>query len=163
MALIALGEIARGQSDYAAARSYYEEALKLNEHLGQMGIVSIVAHNLGYVARQQGEFEKALEYFRRSLSLSIKRDQRRFIYFCLSGIASVMVDLGKSETAARIFGFAEALGSTGHFELDPVDRWEVNQSLKKLDQAIDEKEKARNWEKGGAMQMDEVLKIALGE
>ena len=163
VALIALGEIARSQSDYAAARSYYEEALKLNEHLGQMGIVSIVAHNLGYVARQQGEYEKALEYFRRSLSLSIQRDQCRFIYFCLCGIASVMVELEKPETAARILGCAEALGSAGHFELDPVDRWEVNQSLKKLDQAIDEKEKARLWEEGRAMAVEDVIKLAMND
>jgi len=161
VALIALGEISRAQSDYAAARSYYEEALKLNEHLGQMGIVSIVAHNLGYVARQQGKFEEAVAYFRRSLSLSIKRDQRRFIYFCLNGIASVMVDLGKLDTATRIYGCADAMGSTGHFELDPVDRWEVNQSLKKLDQVIDAKEKNQLWEAGRAMAVEDVIKLAM--
>ena len=163
VALIALGEISRAQGDYASARRYYEEALQLNEHLGQMGIVSIVAHNLGYVARQQGEFDKALGFFRRSLSLSIKRDQRRFIYFCLSGIAGVMVDLGKPETAARIFGCADELGIKGHFELDPVDKWEVNQSLKKLDQAIDEKEKARYWEEGRTMAVEDVIKLAMDE
>ncbi len=161
VALIALGEIARAKSDYTTARGYYEEALKLNEHLGQMGIVSIVAHNLGYVARHQGEFEKALDYFRKSLSLSIQRDQQRFIYFCLSGIASVMVDLGRTDAAARIFGCAEALGSTSHFELDPVDRWEVNQSLKKLDQSLDEKEKARLWEAGRAMEVEDAINLAL--
>jgi len=163
VALIALGEIARAKSDYATARGYYEEALKLNEHLGQMGIVSIVAHNLGYVARQQGEYEKALEYFRRSLTLSMQRDQRRFIYFCLSGIASVMVDLGKTATAARIFGCAEKLGSTSHFDLDPVDRWEVNQSLKKLDQTLDEKEKKRLWEEGRAMAVEDVITLAMSD
>ena len=162
-ALIALGEIERAQSDYPAARDYYEEALQINEQLGQMGIVSIVAHNLGYVARQQGEFEKALEFFRRSLSLSIKRDQHRFIYFCLSGIAGVMVDLGKPETAAKLFGFAENLGLKGHFELDPVDKWEVDQSLKKLDQLVDNSKKAHFWIEGKAMQLEEALKIAMGE
>jgi non-specific serine/threonine protein kinase len=162
-ALIALGEIARAQSDYAAARNYYEEAMHINEHLGQMGIVTIVAHNLGYVARQQGEFEKALEFFRRSLSLSIKRDQRRFIYFCLNGIASVLVDMGQAETAARFFGFAENMGLNGHFDLDPVDRWEVNQSLKKLDQALNKKEKAHFWAEGKAMQLEEILNIAMSE
>ncbi len=163
IALIALGEIARAQSDYKAARSYYEEALQINERLGQLGIVSIVSHNLGYVARQQGEFEKALGYFRRSLTLSIKRDQRRFVYFCLSGIASVLVDLNKPETAARLFGFAEDLGLNGHFELDAVDRWEVNQSRKKLDGLIDEKEKVRLWAEGKTLQLEEALKIALDE
>ena len=162
-ALIALGEIARAQSDYTAARNYYEEAMHINEHLGQMGIVTIVAHNLGYVARQQGEFEKALEFFRRSLSLSIKRDQRRFIYFCLNGIASVLVDMGQAETAARFFGFAENMGLNGHFDLDPVDRWEVNQSLKKLDQALNKKEKAHFCAEGKAMQLEEILNIAMSE
>ncbi len=162
-ALIALGEIARAQGDYTSAREYYEEALHINEHLGQMGIVSIVAHNLGYVARQQGEFEKALAFFRRSLTLSIKRDQNRFIYFCLNGIAGVMVDLMRIEVAARIFGFAENMGLKNHFDLDPADKWEVSQSLKKLDQSIDEKTKAHFWAEGKEMQIEEILKMALGE
>ena len=162
-ALIALGEIARAQSDYAAARDFYEEALHINEHLGQMGIVSIVAHNLGYVARHQGEFEKAIEFFRHSLSISITRDQRRFIYYCLSGIACVLVDMGQSETAARIFGFTEDMALKGHFDFDPVDRWEVKQSLKKLDQTISDKEKAILWVEGKAMRLEEILHIAMGD
>jgi hypothetical protein len=74
-----------------------------------------------------------------------------------------MVDLEKPEAAARIFGCAEDLGLKGHFELDPVDRWEVNQSLQKLDQAIGEKEKVQLWEEGKAMAVEDVIKLAMGE
>ena len=164
VALIALGEIARSQSDYAAARSYYEEALKLNEHLGQMGIVSIVAHNLGYVASQQGEFEKALAYFQAEPFTFHQARSAPFYLFlperdrkCDGGPGKTVKPLRGSLAAPKM------LGSTGHFELDPVDRWEVNQSLKKLDQVIDEKEKARLWEEGRAMAVEDVIKLAMNE
>ena len=73
-----------------------------------------------------------------------------------------MVDLEKPETAAKIFGFAEALGLNGHFNLDPVDKWEVNQSLKKLDQVMDKTKMTQLWSEGKKMQYEEVLKIAMG-
>lgn len=50
-----------------------------------------------------------------------------------------------------------------HFELDPVDRWEVKQSLKKLDLAMDKKEKTRLWAEGKDIPLEGVLKIAMGE
>ncbi|MBM3137415.1 MAG: tetratricopeptide repeat protein, partial [Chloroflexi bacterium] len=161
-ALIALGEIARSQSDYAAARDYYEEALHLNEHLGQLGIVNIVAHNLGYVAKHQGDLNKALEYFRKSLSMSQERDQRRLLFFCLAGIASVLVDVGEHHNAAKLFAFSEKFGRENHYHLDPVDNWEVDQSIKKLDQELDQKEIARNRESGEKLTLEEAIQFAKG-
>jgi hypothetical protein len=55
------------------------------------------------------------------------------------------------------------MGLNGHFDLDPVDRWEVNQSLKKLDQALNKKEKAHFCAEGKAMQLEEILNIAMSE
>jgi tetratricopeptide (TPR) repeat protein len=161
-ALIALGEIARSQSDYSAARNYYEEALHLNEHLGQMGIVNIVAHNLGYVARQQGDLKKALEFFRKSLDMSIERDQHRFIYFCLAGIASVQVDTGDHQNAAMLFSFAEKFGHENHYRLDPVDKWEVDQSIQKLEQELDRKEHENCRESGKKLTLEDAIQIAKG-
>jgi non-specific serine/threonine protein kinase len=161
-ALIALGEIARSQSDYSAARNYYEEALHLNEHLGQMGIVNIVAHNLGYVARQQGDLKKALEFFRKSLDMSIERDQHRFIFFCLAGIASVLVDSGEHQNAAMLFSFAEKFGRENHYRLDPVDKWEVDQSIKKLEQELDQKDLEDCRASGEELTLEEAIQIAKG-
>jgi len=161
-ALIALGEIARSQSDYTAARDYYEEALHLNEHLGQLGIVNIVAHNLGYVAKQQGDPDKALEYFRKSLFMSIENDQPRFLFFCLAGIASVLVDRGEHRNAAKLFAFAEKFRRENHYRLDPVDKWEVDRSIKKLDQELDRKEIESNRASGEKLSMDEAIQIAKG-
>lgn len=162
-ALIALGEIARSQSDYAAARDYYEEALHLNENLGQMGIVNIVAHNLGYVAKQQGDLDKALEFFRKSLDMSEERGQDRLVNFSLSGIASVMVEKGEMQTAARLLGFTEKFGQENGYHLDPVDQWEIEQSLLKLNEAISQTEKDQHWLRGKELTLEEAIKIARGE
>ncbi len=163
IALIALGEIARSQSDYAAARDYYEEALHLNERLGQMGIVNIVAHNLGYVARQQGDLDTALEFFHKSLAMSLERDQRRLIFFCLSGIACVLVDQGAYENAARLFGFSEKYGQDHNYHFDPVDQWEVDQSIEKLEMKMSENERQDCWKSGKNMTMEEAIQIAKGD
>jgi tetratricopeptide (TPR) repeat protein len=161
-ALIALGEIARSQSDYPAARDFYEEALHLNENLGQMGIVNIVAHNLGYVAKQQGDLDKALEFFQKSLSMSIDRDERRLIYFCLAGIASVLIDRGEHQNAAMLFGFAEKFGRVNHYRLDPVDQWEVNQSIQKLDQELNQQDLESCRDSGEKLTLEEAIQIAKG-
>ncbi len=159
-ALIALGEIARSQGDYSAARDYYEEALQLNEHLGQMGIVNIVAHNLGYVAKQQGDLDKALESFRRSLAISIDRSQHRFIYFCLAGIAGVMVDRGWTEDAARLFGFAEKYGRENNYMLDLVDKREVERSMAKLENELSEEQRKALYEEGEGLSVEKAIEIA---
>jgi non-specific serine/threonine protein kinase len=161
-ALIALGEIARSQNDYPAAREYYEEALNLNQNLGQMGIVNIVAHNLGYVAKQQGDLDKALEFFQKSLSMSIDRDEQRLIYFCLAGIASVLVDRGQHQNAVRLFTFSEKFGRENHYHLDPVDQWEVDQSIKKVDQGLDQKDLENCRDSGEKLTLEEAIQIAKG-
>lgn len=163
MALIALGEISRSQSDYQAAREYYEEALEINESIGQVSIVMVVAHNLGYVAKQQGDYDKSMSFFLRSLDLAVERKQHRILFFCLMGIASLMVDMGELTKAASIFGFAESIRMQHDYSLDPVDQWEVNQSLKKLEASLPQDEKNEHWQAGKIMSMEDILSIMRGE
>lgn len=146
-----------------SSRDYYEEALHLNERLGQLGIVNIVAHNLGYVARQQVDLDKALEFFRKSLTISLEHGQRRFIYFCLSGIACVLVDQGDYENAARLFGFSEKYSQDHNYHFDPVDQWEVDQSTKKLNAKMNENERQDCWKNGKNMTLEEAIQIAIGD
>lgn len=162
-ALIALGEIARAQSDYSAARAYYEEALHINQTTGQVGIVMVVAHNLGYVAKQQGDYEKAMAFFRRSLDLAVERDQQRILFYCIMGIASLLVDMDNCRKAAAFFGFAESLRMQHDYSLDPVDQWEVNQSLKKMEECLSDKQKNEHWQTGKNWSLEKFLEMVQGE
>jgi len=162
-ALIALGEIARMQDDFGSARDYYEEALEINEHLGQVGIMMIVAHNLGYVAKQQGDAQQALQFFRRSLQQAVERDHRRFMYFCLVGVASVYVDLSMYTSAAVLFGFADQMAQQEGYKLDTVDAKAVSESRAVLEKAITTEEIRDNYHCGLKMELHEAVSLAAGE
>ena len=159
-ALIALGEISRSYGDHTAARDYYEEALHLNQDLGQIGIVMVVAHNLGYVAKQQKDMEKALDYFRYSLNLAQDRSVRRFLYFCLAGIACVYFEMGRYEDAVLLFSVVERIGRENEYSFDPVDRWEVEQARKGLQQTITGKRWKELWNSGQDLLIEEAITIA---
>jgi predicted ATPase/predicted Ser/Thr protein kinase len=159
-ALIALGEISRAQGDYTSAREYYEEALDINEGLGQVGIVMVVAHNLGYVAKQQGDLQQALNYFRRSLGLAKERGVNRFIYYCVVGIATVYVAMDRLEDAVNLFSTAEKMAQENTYTLDPVDHWEIKQSMKVLDEAMPEDRKNSLWKAGLKKSLENAISIA---
>lgn len=162
-ALVALGEISRSYGDYKAARDYYEEALQLNQNLGQVSIVMIVAHNLGYVAKQQKYLEKALEYFRYSLEQAEKSFASRFCYFCIAGIACVYTELGRHEDAVLLLSAVDRIGKENKYSFDPVDRWEVEQARKKLEQAVAEDRWNELWKSGQRLPLEKTIEIAKDE
>ena len=162
-ALIALGEIARLQGDYTGAREYYEEALQINESLGQIGIVMVVAHNLGYVARRQKDTLKALQFFRQSLQQAVERDHRRFVFFCLEGIASVFVDLAMYGDAAALFAFSDQLARENEYKLDPVDAKEVVESRAMLESNLTIEEYQTKTRHGQDLNYQDAISLAVGE
>ena len=162
-ALIALGEISRSHCDFNAARDYYEEALQINQDLGQIGIVMVVAHNLGYVAKQQNDLEQALEFFRHSLDLGQDRSVRRFIYYCVAGIACVYYELGRYEEALQLFSAVDKIGSENEYSFDPVDRLEVEQARNGLEGVISSEQWKELWNSGQKLTIEQVIAIAKDE
>jgi non-specific serine/threonine protein kinase len=159
-ALIALGEIHRWQGNYDTAREYYEEALELNADLGQVGIVIVVGHNLGYVAKQQNDLPQALVYFRRSLRLAYERGVKRFIYYCLMGIAGVYSQQERWEDSLRLFGASEALSQQNTYTLDPVDQVEVRRSLEKIEKEVPPERRAQLRAEGSQLSLAQAISLA---
>ncbi len=155
-----MGEISRSQSDYVAAREFYEEALAINENLGQVSIVMIVAHNLGYVAKQQGDPRQSLNYFRKSLNLARERNVQRFIYYCLAGIATVYFQIDRVEDALRLFGAAERIAREKNYRMDAVDQWEIAQCMIAVDLAVAAELKERLWTEGRALPLEQAISLA---
>ncbi|MDK2982410.1 MAG: hypothetical protein PWQ55_2757 [Chloroflexota bacterium] len=162
-ALIALGEIHRWQGNYDTAREYYEEALELNADLGQVGIVIVVGHNLGYVAKQQNDLPQALVYFRRSLRLAYERGVKRFIYYCLMGIAGVYSQQERWEDSLRLFGASEALSQQNTYTLDPVDQVEVRRSLEKIEKEVPPERRTQLRAEGSQLSLEQAIALAQEE
>ncbi|MFN2513389.1 MAG: protein kinase [Pyrinomonadaceae bacterium] len=68
-ALYAVGVLADAQCDYAAARSWFEEKLKLSRKLGDKWGVANSLNNLGIVALRQRDYDTAGSLYEESLTL----------------------------------------------------------------------------------------------
>ena len=67
-----LGIVAREQGDYAAARTYLEQALELDTRLGNPLGQANALGNLGIVAREQGDYAAARTYHEQALELDTR-------------------------------------------------------------------------------------------
>lgn len=159
-ALIALGEIHRWQGNYDTAREYYEEALEINADLGQVGIMIVVGHNLGYVAKQQNDLPQALVYFRRSLRLARERGVKRFIYYCLMGIAGVYSKMERWEDALLLFSVGEKLTQQYDYTLDPVDQIEVQHCWEDLEKNVPLERREKLRAEGSRMPLAQAISLA---
>ena len=84
----------------------------------------------------------------------------RIIFFALNGIASIYAETGRFKDASLLFSFAEKMGIEGNFHLDPVDAWEVEQSIKLLESNMDESEKQEAWKSGKELELDAAIRKA---
>ena len=67
-----------------------------------------VTIGFGDVARANGDPEAAFHHYRQSLDFGHQHHNVRAISYALGGIAGVLATIGRHETAARMFGAAEA-------------------------------------------------------
>lgn len=123
----------------------------------------VVAHNLGYVARRQKDTLKALQFFRQSLQQAVERDHRRFVFFCLEGIASVFVDLAMYGDAAALFAFSDQLARENEYKLDPVDAKEVVESRAMLESNLTIEEYQTKTRHGQDLNYQDAISLAVGE
>ena len=156
-----LGEIARTEGDYATARSYYEESLKIHFNLGNTGgTVGLKLTNLGYAAYHLGDFDHALRAFRQALGAWSEIGSEGGIVLALTGMAGVAAAQGQPERAAHLLGAVTALlQSTGDF-MEPVERADYEAIIADARARLD----SSGWEsaqaQGRAMTIDQVVRYA---
>jgi len=81
------GSLAYYQSDFAAARAAFEEALRLREVLGDDAGALATSNNLGNVAIEQGDYAVARRMHARCLALAREREDR-------PSVANALLNLG---------------------------------------------------------------------
>jgi len=73
------------------------------------------------------------------------------------------VDHEQYKNAARLFGFSEKYGQDHNYHFDPVDLWEVEQSIKNLNAEMNNSERQDCWKSGKNMTLEEAIQIAKGD
>ncbi|MDQ4120164.1 MAG: tetratricopeptide repeat protein [Acidobacteriota bacterium] len=132
MLVNALWDLARLKDDYSAARTLFEEALKICRELGNKQGVNCTLNNLGAVAFGQGDFEAACRYYSEALGAAKESREKATLSYSLDGFAALCGKRGKSEIAAQLAGAAEYLRESLGFEIEPAERRFRNAYLTKL-------------------------------
>jgi predicted ATPase/DNA-binding SARP family transcriptional activator len=106
--LNALGELARLQDDYAAARAYYEAALQIRREIQDQRGIAVCLNNLGFVACHQGQFEQACGLMRQALASFWELQSVVGVAEALIGMIGTIVENGNRDAIQRA---AQWLGS----------------------------------------------------
>jgi predicted ATPase/class 3 adenylate cyclase len=162
--LDALGRVAYFQGDYPTARMLSEESLAIMRELQHRNGMADSLYSLGNVTYEQGDYQAARKMFAEGLVIRRERDDRRGMVSSLAGLAAVIVALGSSLHAARIWGAAERLREQIGAPLPPNERPRYDQRVagaraaSKDDIAFDSA-----WQEGRALTLEVALELALAE
>jgi predicted ATPase/DNA-binding XRE family transcriptional regulator len=165
IALIGLAQVAIDEGDFERALSHLEQAeplLRAEEALFELSVCLIVQ---AIIPQIQGDYLQAAQLLTESISISIQLHDTSTMVAALEGLAGSLAGQGEGETAAGLFGAAEALRETmGAFGRTSRTFEELySRYFDKVYTQLDEANLERAWQRGRRMSPEEVAAIALGK
>ncbi|MBK8899768.1 MAG: helix-turn-helix domain-containing protein [Anaerolineaceae bacterium] len=161
IALIGLAQVAIDADDFAGALSHLERAEPLLRAAGALFELSVCLIVRSIIPQIQGEYRLAADLLRESIAISVQLHDTSTMVAALEGLAGSLAGQGEGETAAYLFGAAEALRETmGAFGRTSRTFEELySRYFDKLDVANLEKARQR----GRRMSLEEVAALALDQ
>ena len=147
-----LGEVLRDLGRFAEAeRALLEAELIYREIGGQGSFIAANTHSLGDLALDRGDLTTAADFYRRSLAELPGRSPTT-LAVCLGGIASVLAQRKRDETAATIWGAVCAAEETLGFRIIAAERRRYENRLQRL-------EGTPTWAAGRDLTLEEALAL----
>ena len=146
-----LGEVIRDLGRFDEAETYLLAAETIYEEIGsRLGVANNV-HSRADLALDRGDLADAVKLYRKTIDLYRVQGwtDRRNLAYCLSGIASVLAELGEDdEAAATLWGAACAAEDNLGFRMLGSERQRYEARLGRL-------ESSTAWLTGRALTLDE--------
>jgi tetratricopeptide (TPR) repeat protein len=163
MSLSQSGDLARAAGAYAQAGELYAESLALHEAPGLGGTgTPTLWHNLGYVSLASGDGADARARFAEDLRQFQRLGERHGMSDCVIGLAAVAAVEGHAETAAQLFGAAEAEMESLRSQIWHSNRADYERSLQLLRAALPADVLKNAWAASRALTWEEAVRLALG-
>jgi Tfp pilus assembly protein PilF len=156
-----LGDVAREQGDYAAARTWYAESLALVRELGNQRGIAYSLHNLGLVASDLGDFATARTFYAQSLLIRVELGNKRSLSNSLEDFATLACVQDQASRAARVWGAAEAFREEAGAPLSPMARVRYDRRVAQARAALSEDAFASAWSEGRALTLEQAIEYAL--
>jgi non-specific serine/threonine protein kinase len=141
------------------ARAHYDEAVALFRAAEYPRGIAHSLHGLAYVTYKQRNLPLALAITRESLALSW--ELRAPVYSFLEDVADIAGRIGQAETAARLYGAANAERERFALPLEPQYQAEFERDIAVAQRALGESAFADGWAAGRDLTEEEAVVGAL--
>jgi tetratricopeptide (TPR) repeat protein len=162
-ALITYGMLAYWQGDYQQAIEYYEQGIKLGEEIGYHYQILWANVYMGYALLRQGQLHKARTRFEAGIRGMQKADLVIGMVFAVEGLASLHVNQGQTEHAARLFAWADMMRANMGDPRPPVEQASVERDLEVIRSHLTDSALARLTGEGQKLTVEEAVVLALEE
>jgi non-specific serine/threonine protein kinase len=157
------GRLAYWRGEYQQAIAYYDEATRLNEETGSLGIYPWIQVHKVYAVLRQGDVRQAREMFEESIWRTQKMNVMIFLVFALEGLSSLHVSQNQPERAAQLFAWADAMREKLGDRRPPIEQASVEKDLAVIHSKVDDTEFARLTSEGRTMTLEQAIALALEE
>ena len=155
------GDLTYWQGNYRQAITHFENTIQLSEKIGDH-YQSLWAHvKMAYAVLREGEIQQAHEMFRESIHRTRKADLMIATVYTIEGLASLNVNQGQPERAARLFAWADAMRENIGDQRPPVEQESVEGDLAVIHSKLNNTDVERLSVEGKAMTVDEAIALAL--
>jgi tetratricopeptide (TPR) repeat protein len=159
--LLGLAYNARFLKQFETAKKHFETGLRMFEHVGHKGFVTIMTAEIAHVERTLGNYVQAKHTYQETIRVFQDLGNRPAVAHQLECFAMIAVAEEEPQRAAKLFGAAEAIREvTGHKPTDE-EQAEEAQFINQLHSMLPEAEFKALWAQGKSMTMEQAIQLAL--
>jgi DNA-binding CsgD family transcriptional regulator/tetratricopeptide (TPR) repeat protein len=157
-----LGDLARCEHKYEAAKFAYENSAVYLREIGAQHDLASILHNLGHTYLHLGDVEHAHALFRESLATHQALQNETGMAECLIGFAAIALLQGLPAVGARLLGASATIGGrrAATASVWQATRMEYEQYLELARKSLSEAEFQVELAKGSAMSLEQAVGYA---
>jgi predicted ATPase/DNA-binding XRE family transcriptional regulator len=155
------GVLAYWEGNYQQALTYFEQAIALDEKVGNRYWATWPRANMAYTLLSDGNYQKADHLFKICLKQFQKDHSAIGMVYALEGLACLYTNEGKAEHAVRIFACADAMRRRLGDPRPPVEQGNVDKSITACLAKLGEASFSDFYDEGTNMLLEESIAYAL--
>jgi tetratricopeptide (TPR) repeat protein len=157
------GRIAYLRGDYEQAYASLQESVAIDEEFGiRMNYLWTHTH-LGYLAVYRGKIDEAREIFARTARDFFDDKSEIGVVFTLEGMASLFVEVGKAEIAAKLIGWADVTRKQIDDTRSHLEQMSVEKIISACIGKMGEVAFSDAYDEGQKITLEEAVSYALSE
>jgi tetratricopeptide (TPR) repeat protein len=155
------GDVAREQTDMAAAELLYEQAVAMFRELGDRTGIARSLADLGNLACDQGRCATAQRLYAEALRLFCELGEAKLCARVLESIAWAAVEQGNWDRALRVAGAAAGVRQRFRFPLAASAKANLDRRLEPAHRSMTTSVAATAWMEGWSMPLEKAIEYAL--